>query len=345
MSTTALPAGPRRYAPPVSRPAPAPPAGRGDARGEAPSSPAARAVAMQPPRISRPAGYPREVPVAPFRDARDGDRSPGLSEMVARLGPGAPLPPLAGIGGAPGVRLHEGAESRLAAAAVGSEAFTLGSHVVLGAGAEGPRREWLLAHEAAHAVQQRGAAPRAATNPEREADAFADFATHADPRAAAPELGATPEGLARKVIAKWTQSLPGDLMLILDVDDGVGSFIGGCVKQEAPHVGVKLRNTTVPGKAGLLFNLHVGFVVNAKGETCIFFYESVSRMCEMFCAASKEELKKRWEEVKEWLKEKVRQLLELVLTGVLLALAAYLAYLIAEAIVAALLLLLALAAA
>jgi Domain of unknown function (DUF4157) len=60
------------------------------------------------------------------------------------------------------VRVHDDAQARRSAAAVGARAYTVGSHVVFGAGGidthslEGRR---LLAHELAHVVQQRGARP------------------------------------------------------------------------------------------------------------------------------------------------------------------------------------------
>ncbi len=82
----------------------------------------------------------------------------------------------------PDVRVHDGAASAGAAAAMGARAFTTGSDIHLGAGAsKGDQR--LMAHEAAHTIHQRGGggAPQAkaeVSTPgdalEREADAVAD---------------------------------------------------------------------------------------------------------------------------------------------------------------------------
>ena len=85
-----------------------------------------------------------------------------------------------------GVRVHTGAESAGAAAALGARAFAFGQDIHFGAGEYTPGSrggEALLAHEVAHTVQQRGAAPVPAgkaqvSTPgdafELEADAAAD---------------------------------------------------------------------------------------------------------------------------------------------------------------------------
>src|ERR1051325_11499117 len=59
------------------------------------------------------------------------------------------------------VRVHTGAESASAAAAVGARAYTTGQDIHFGAGQydpSSPAGEHLLAHEVAHTVQQRGGA-------------------------------------------------------------------------------------------------------------------------------------------------------------------------------------------
>ena len=61
-----------------------------------------------------------------------------------------------------GVRVHTGAASATAAAAVGARAYTVGADIHFGAGRYQPDDPFgmhLLAHEVAHTVQQRGAAP------------------------------------------------------------------------------------------------------------------------------------------------------------------------------------------
>lgn len=138
-------------------------------------------------------------------------------------------------------------------------------------------------------------------------------------------------GLSRKVIAKYLHDLPDDLLLILDVDDG--DFVGGCVRAIVPHVGVKLIKKRPHAQ---LFNLHVGFITNAAGEFCIFFYESVTRICEMKCFPSKQALRDAWNEIVEWVKKMLKKVFKALGILLLIALAVILAYLIATAIVVAL---------
>lgn len=102
------------------------------------------------------------------------------------------------------VRIHDGALAAASARAIGARAYVLGPHVVLGPGAqaaERPAGEALLAHEMAHVVQQRAAAPAAA--PEVGPPSSRQEAEAARPGAAltpvprqliqrAPEEGAAP---------------------------------------------------------------------------------------------------------------------------------------------------------
>ena len=63
-----------------------------------------------------------------------------------------------------GVRVHTGTPAAAAARAVGARAFTVGDDIVFGAGEYAPGTEAgkrLLAHELAHALQQRRGAPAA----------------------------------------------------------------------------------------------------------------------------------------------------------------------------------------
>jgi hypothetical protein len=71
-----------------------------------------------------------------------------------------------------GVRVHDGEAARRSAAALGARAYTVGSHVVFGAGgldthSTAGRR--LLAHELAHVVQQGAGAPRVQREPAKGA--------------------------------------------------------------------------------------------------------------------------------------------------------------------------------
>jgi hypothetical protein len=61
--------------------------------------------------------------------------------------------------------------------------------------------------------------------------------------------------------------------------------------------------------------------------------ESVSGLCEMTCFPTLDELKKRLGELRDWLKEKIEQVLSVLLP---VAVAGAIAYVIADAIVAAL---------
>lgn len=111
----------------------------------------------------------------------------------ARAGSGAPLPAhtQADLGNALGtdlshVRVHDDGASNAAATSIGAKAYTEGQDIHFAAGKYAPATtagQRLLAHEVAHTVQQRGAAPSVQSKPEisapgdgheREADAFAD---------------------------------------------------------------------------------------------------------------------------------------------------------------------------
>ncbi len=131
---------------------------------------------------------------------RRGAKLPTPGQLLARVavdragrGAGEPIPsPLrARLERALGadlssVRLHDGAASAAAAKALHARAFTVGQSVHFGAGRyqpSSPRGQALIAHEVAHAVQQRGAAAPGALDPfdvsapsdahEQEADQFA----------------------------------------------------------------------------------------------------------------------------------------------------------------------------
>ena len=91
-------------------------------------------------------------------------RSPG-----SRLDPGTreAFEPAFGVD-LSGVRLHEGAAASASARAVGAAAYTVGSHVVFGAGRHAPdtaEGRALMAHELAHVLQRRGGLLQRAPDP------------------------------------------------------------------------------------------------------------------------------------------------------------------------------------
>jgi hypothetical protein len=108
------------------------------------------------------------------------------------------------------VRVHTGAAAAQSAADVGALAYTVGPHIVFGAGGFAPgtaRGSHLLAHELTHVVQQRYAridldrlsldeGPTSA--PEREADAMATRVTTGD--TAAPLPGSRENVVQRKMV-------------------------------------------------------------------------------------------------------------------------------------------------
>jgi len=232
------------------------------------------------------------------------------------------------------VRVHDDRKAEFLAGLLGDKGYAAGNHVVLGdEGSHSEAPTWLLAHELAHVIQQdvtRGCVRT--LDPEREADALADQVTGENQIATSMCLGSTSSHFAEKVVAKYTQNLPGDLLLVLDVDDG--SFIGGCVRASVPHLGAKLIKKGVPKAEGnQVFDIHLGIIANPAGEKCFFFYESVSGRCVIKCYPTLDELKKRLGEIRDWIKDKVEQLLLVVLP---VAAAVLLAYLIADAIMVAL---------
>ncbi|HBE16713.1 MAG TPA: hypothetical protein DDW51_03610, partial [Cyanobacteria bacterium UBA11367] len=260
----------------------------------------------------------------------------GLDESVRE--------PMEGAFGADfsGVRVHTGDEAVQMNRELGAQAFTHGSDIYFGEG-KSPGNDELTAHELTHVVQQTGAIPtkrvpkQPILNLEREVDQFPERTVTpiAGEQDKMQSLSSAPVGIAKQVIWRHTQDIPENLLLVLDVDDG--DFVGGCVKKIVPHVGAKLiKKGVAKGEKNMLFDIHIGFVENEKGEYCIFFYESVSRDCEMQCYPSEEEAYKAWEEIKEWLIDLIKKvLIVLAIAAIAIALAA-IAVLIADAIMAAL---------
>lgn len=291
----------------------------------------------------------QEIPLPSLIQTQDGQQTPQLQQLVGSLGSGQALSPSASsrlqqFSDVPlnDVRVHDDRTSHIAASTLNSEGFALGNHIVLGDPAtRQTQRDWLLAHEVAHTIQQHPQKRGSTTSDrEQEADRFADRAITrpASEQNQVSMLNPAPLGLARRVITRITQDLPGDLLLVLDVDDG--DFVGGCVRAIVPHVGAKLIRKGVPKGAGnQIFNMHVGFVTNALGQSCVFFYESVSGLCEMKCFATMEELREAMDEILDWLVDLVKQVLEALLVAAVIIGLVVLAYLIAQALVAALLVL------
>jgi Domain of unknown function (DUF4157)/APOBEC-like N-terminal domain len=130
----------------------------------APAPPAPAPVARA--RGSAPAPQPTVVAPPAVRLGQVGSPT-GLPDQVARVvaspGPGDPLPAPVQVSlerslGVPlaSVRVHTDARSAAAAEALGARAFAFGPHIFLGA-TERATDVSLMAHEAAHVVQQRGA--------------------------------------------------------------------------------------------------------------------------------------------------------------------------------------------
>jgi Domain of unknown function (DUF4157) len=298
-------------------------------------------VSVMPRRSAGGGVLRREIPVSLPFDASAGAFTPTLDGIVRGMGAGAPLThaeraryPRESAPVLDTVRVHSRPQDSLSADLLGSEAFTFGNHIVVGnTGANSTsRHERVLAHEVAHAIQQsplmdRGGtrSPAGSERAEREADQFADAAFHQDRLATSDRLTPTDVGLARKVVWKYIQPLAEDLLLIIDVDDG--DFVGGCVSAIVPHIGIKLIKKTPHAQ---LLNVHVGVIRNPKGEWCVFFYESVSKICEMMCFPTLEELKKRLKEIIKWILDLLQRIITVLAILVLIAVAAVLLYLLAE---------------
>jgi hypothetical protein len=285
-------------------------------------------------------GSHHETPIVIPARERSGLTGGSNPALISMLGVGRPLTPsesraFPGWSDALGnVRVHDDPRTQLVAAILGDAGFAAGHHIALGhTDGSAPDRQRLLAHELTHVMQQRADVPYPpSADPERDAEHIADLVTRGDHNALLPQPAVAPLGFAERVIARYTLDLPDNMLLVIDVDDG--DFVGGCVKAVVPHIGMKVIVKGVPkGLANQLLNIHAGIMTNAAGETCFFFYESVSKLCEMICFPTLDELKKRLGELRDWLKEKIEKLLKVLLPA---AAAALLAYLIAEAIVAAL---------
>jgi hypothetical protein len=232
----------------------------------------------------------------------------------------------------PDVRIHDDNRAQALTALLRYPAFTAGNHIALNTSTISASRDRLLAHELVHVLQQNVPSSHGhSRDSEREAENLAEAMVHGRNRS---EIypHAAPRGFAAATVFRHTQDLGNDLLLIIDASDG--DFVGGCVKAVVPHLGVKLVKKGVPKAEGnQLFDIHVGIVTNAQGKSCFFFYESVSKFCEMKCFPTLEELKKALSDLRDWIKEKVEQVLRAVLP---VAVAVVVAYVIAYAVVAAL---------
>lgn len=116
------------------------------------------------------AGWQGAPPLVRLPSTNGGGPPPsGLPDQASQVlrspGPGEPLPPQVAepISRSVGadlqpVRIHSDARSAAAARSLSARAFTWGRHIFLGRG-EQPTNLGLVAHEAAHVVQQQGASP------------------------------------------------------------------------------------------------------------------------------------------------------------------------------------------
>jgi hypothetical protein len=102
------------------------------------------------------------------------------------------------------VRVHTGSQAAESAAAVNALAYTVGSHIVFGAGQYSPgtsQGRSLIAHELAHVAQQSGSedtAPQRISHPDDASEREADTAANAVMRmAAAPDFAASARELDR----------------------------------------------------------------------------------------------------------------------------------------------------
>ena len=101
------------------------------------------------------------TPAAAAGEPPDGPQTPpGLEQLIAAPGSGAPIPPevrarIEAHLGFPlgGVQVHSDPKAQTAAAQLGARAFTVGNHIFLGPG-ESAGDLALMAHEATHVVQQ-----------------------------------------------------------------------------------------------------------------------------------------------------------------------------------------------
>ncbi len=111
------------------------------------AAPAISRLVLPAAAAGEPPGDPQQTP-------------PGLEQLIASPGSGAPIPPgvrdriEAHLGvGLAGVQVHDDPAARQAAAQLGARAFTTGRHIFLGPG-ESASDLALMAHEATHVVQQ-----------------------------------------------------------------------------------------------------------------------------------------------------------------------------------------------
>lgn len=109
------------------------------------------------------------------------------------------------------VRLHAGPQAERVSASVGADAFTVGTHIVLGSGAQGASRQRVLAHELVHVVQQSGGA-------------------------AVGPISAAPQQL-RRLPCQQTARYPGNLPHELIEDEYVATTPGGLKEFEVPGSG------------------------------------------------------------------------------------------------------------
>jgi hypothetical protein len=188
-----------------------------------------------------------------------------------------------------------------------TQAFTFQNHVFFNKGKYNPdsrEGKGLLAHELTHVVQNQG----------KTEDAIQTF------RLPVPEFLGLPDIYVEPV--PHTHPLE------------------PCVLQSVSHIGVVVRKKgpQSTGKGKILFDLHTGFYKdNLTNRVCFVIFESKTRYCYKLCFPNWNDLKRAWEKIRDGIADTLKMLFEIV--GI--AVAAWLIYLIADAIATALVALLA----
>lgn len=113
-----------------------------------------------------------------------------------------------------------------------------------------------------------------------------------------------------------------------------------CVSQPITHIGVVIRKKgpQSTGKGKISFDLHIGFYKdNVTGKICFVMFESKTRFCFKICLPNWDDIKAVWEKIRDTIADALKALFAAI--GIVVA--AWILYLIAEAIATALMALLA----
>jgi hypothetical protein len=137
------------------------------------------------------------------------------------------------------VRIHTGAESQVAAKAVGARAYTVGQDIHFGAGHYDPGSaggQYLIAHEVAHTVQQAGVAARRqnkleVSSPQDSAEREADRAADAMVSGAPTTVSTAPASLARDDDPCMTVNDPSH---VASEPDPANGYVDECLSDTTP---------------------------------------------------------------------------------------------------------------